>query len=127
MQQHESNALIHEEEQKLNRLEREERVPRYKFVSPLCYQEEHEDEKLEERTQNFEPQIDYVVEQEGTTQGFKMSRWVELVLVTRQETIVLLKVEPIITKGIPMAIKIKYSEPKFNQQSGGIVRGDPKD
>jgi hypothetical protein len=68
-----------------------------------------------------------VVEQEGTIQGFKMSRWVELVLVTRQETIVLLKVEPIITKGIPMAIKIKYSEPKFNQQSGGIVRGDPKD
>ncbi len=30
-------------------------MPRYNFISPPYYQEEHEDQKLEERTQNFEP------------------------------------------------------------------------
>jgi GTP cyclohydrolase FolE2 len=46
---------------------------------------------------NFEPQIHYVVEQEATTQGIKMSRGVELVIVTKQEIIILPKVEPTIT------------------------------
>jgi hypothetical protein len=49
-------------------LEREEVVPRYKSISLLYYQEEHEDEKLEERAQNFEPHIHYVLEQKATTQ-----------------------------------------------------------
>jgi hypothetical protein len=54
MQQHDFNVLIHEEEQRLNMSEREEVIPRYKYVSPPCYQEEHEDEELEKKAQNFE-------------------------------------------------------------------------
>jgi len=38
--------LIHGKEQKINRLEREEVVPRYIYDSPPFYQKEHEDEKL---------------------------------------------------------------------------------
>jgi len=49
MQQHNSNVLIHEKEQRFNMLEREEIVPRYKFASPLYYQENHENEELEQR------------------------------------------------------------------------------
>jgi hypothetical protein len=49
----------------------------------------HGDEELEERAQNFEPQIHYVVEQKATTQGIKMSKKVEPILVTRQEIVVL--------------------------------------
>jgi len=37
MQQHNFDTLIQEEKQRLNRLEREEVVPRYRFVSPLYY------------------------------------------------------------------------------------------
>jgi hypothetical protein len=43
-----------------------------------------------------------------------MSRGVELVLVTRQETVVLPKVEPIVAQGVPMAIRAGYNEPKLN-------------
>jgi hypothetical protein len=56
-----------------------------------------------------------VVEQEATTKGIKVSRGVELIFVIRQENIVLPKAEPTIAKGVPVAIKIKYSEPRFNQ------------
>jgi hypothetical protein len=77
-------------------------VPRYKFASFPYYQEDHEIEELEQRVPNFEPLIRYVVEQEATIQGIRMSRGVELVLVTRQETIILPKVEPIIAQGIPV-------------------------
>jgi hypothetical protein len=64
---------------------REEIVQRYKFASPPYYQEEHQNEKLEERAQNFEPRIYYVVEQETTTQGIKMSKQVEPVLVLKKK------------------------------------------
>ncbi len=74
MHQHDSNALIHEEKQRLNRLEKEEVVPRYRSTSPPYYRQEHEDEELEKITKNFEPQIHYVVEQKATTQGIKMSK-----------------------------------------------------
>jgi hypothetical protein len=67
MQQNNADALIHGEKQRLNKLEREEVVLRYKFASPPHYQKEHEDEELEERAQNFEPYIHYVVEQKATT------------------------------------------------------------
>jgi hypothetical protein len=43
-----------------------------------------------------------------------MSRRVELVFVTRQEIVVLPKVESIVAECVPVAIKVKYSEPKFN-------------
>jgi hypothetical protein len=46
---------------------REDIIPRYIFVSFLYYRKEYEDEKLEERYQNFEPQIHYLVEQEAIT------------------------------------------------------------
>ncbi len=55
-----------------------------------------------------------MVEQQIPTQDIKISREVELLLITRQETVILPKVEPTIAKGVPMVIKIKYSEPKFN-------------
>ncbi len=43
-----------------------------------------------------------------------MSRGVEPLLVTRQEIIVLPKVEPIVAQGVHVVVKIKYSEPKLN-------------
>jgi hypothetical protein len=46
MRQHDYNGLICGKEQILNVLEREEVIPRYKFVSPLYYEEEHEDEEF---------------------------------------------------------------------------------
>jgi hypothetical protein len=55
-----------------------------------------------------------VVEQQIPTQDIKIPREFELVLITRQEIVILPKVEPIIAKGVPMVIKIKYSEPKLN-------------
>jgi hypothetical protein len=44
-----------------------------------------------------------------------MSKGVELVLVTKQETIVLPKAKPTMAQGVPMAVKIKYNEPILNQ------------
>jgi hypothetical protein len=41
---------------------KEEVVPRSKYISLAYYQEQHKDEKLEERAHNFEPHIHYVVE-----------------------------------------------------------------
>jgi hypothetical protein len=37
MQQHDFDALIYEEEYRLNKLEREEVIPRYRLASPLYY------------------------------------------------------------------------------------------
>jgi len=55
-----------------------------------------------------------VVEQLATTQGIKMSKGVELVLVTRHETIILPRTKPTIVEGVPMVVKMRYSEPRFN-------------
>jgi hypothetical protein len=56
-----------------------------------------------------------VVEQKATAQGIKMSKGVESILLTREETIVLPRVEPTITKGVHVVVKIKYNVPKLNQ------------
>jgi hypothetical protein len=56
-----------------------------------------------------------------------MSRGFESILVTKQETVILLKAKPIIVEGLPMAIRVKYSEPIFNQRNGNIVKGVPRD
>jgi GTP cyclohydrolase FolE2 len=56
-----------------------------------------------------------MVEQEATTQGIKMSRRVELLLIIKQETIVLPKAKPIVVEGVLVAVKMKYSEHRFNQ------------
>jgi hypothetical protein len=82
-QQHDFDVLIHEKEHGLNSLEREEVVPRYKFVSPPYYQE-HEDEELEKKAQNFEPHTHYVVEQKVATQDIKISKGIEPILVIKQ-------------------------------------------
>ncbi len=55
------------------------------------YQKDHENVESEQKVQNFEPPIHYVVEKKTIIQGIKMSRGVESVLVTRQEIIVLLR------------------------------------
>jgi hypothetical protein len=55
-----------------------------------------------------------VIEQEAIIQGIKMSRRIERVLVTRQEIVVLPKVEVTIAQGVPVAIIVRYSEPRFN-------------
>ncbi len=47
MQQHDFDALIHVKKQRLNMLEREEMVPKYKFVSPPYYWD-HENAKFEQ-------------------------------------------------------------------------------
>jgi hypothetical protein len=33
----------------------------------------------------------------------------------KQETIVLPKAEPTVTEGVPMAVRMKYNEPKVNK------------
>ncbi len=68
-----------------------------------------------------------MVDQEVATQGIKMSRRVEWILVTRQKIIVLPRIEPTIIEGVDVIIRIKYNEPKLNQQSGSIVRGVPRE
>jgi hypothetical protein len=56
-----------------------------------------------------------------------MSRGVEPIFVTRQETIALPKAEPTMAECVLMAVRMKYNEPKFNQQNGRIVKGVPRD
>jgi hypothetical protein len=56
-----------------------------------------------------------------------MSRGVELVLVTRQETIVLPKAEPIVIEGVLVVVRMRHNEPIFNQQNGNIIKGVPRD
>jgi hypothetical protein len=56
-----------------------------------------------------------------------MSRRIELVLVIRQETILLPKVEPKIAQGVHVAIKVRYIEPKLNQHNENIVKRVSKD
>jgi hypothetical protein len=46
----------------------------YKFVSLPYYREGEENENFEQRAQNFEPLIHYVVEQKVVIQGIKISR-----------------------------------------------------
>jgi hypothetical protein len=61
MQQHTFDALI-QEEQIFNKSEREEIVPRYEFASPPYYRDGQENEKFEQRAQNFETPIHCVIE-----------------------------------------------------------------
>ncbi len=56
-----------------------------------------------------------MVEQKAATQGIKMSKRVKLVLVIKQEIIVLPKVEPIVAQGVLVVFKVKYSEAILNQ------------
>jgi hypothetical protein len=62
MQQQKPDVLMSKEKQRFNKLEKEEVIPRYKSASPLYYQEDHQNAKFEQKVQNFEPQIHYVVE-----------------------------------------------------------------
>jgi len=55
--------------------------------------------------------IHYVVEQKAPTQGIIISKGVESVLITKQEVVVLLRVEPTVVEDVPMAVIVKYSEP----------------
>jgi len=43
-----------------------------------------------------------------------MSKGVDLVLVTKQEIVVLPKAQSIVAEHVSMAIKVRYSEPRFN-------------
>jgi hypothetical protein len=43
----------------------------------------NEDKELEKRAPNFEPYIHYVVEQKIATQGIKMSKGVERILIIK--------------------------------------------
>jgi hypothetical protein len=44
-----------------------------------------------------------------------MSIRVESILITKQETIVLPRIEPIMTQGVPMDVKVRYNELRLNQ------------
>jgi hypothetical protein len=43
-----------------------------------------------------------------------MSRRVEPILISRQKTVVLPKVEPIVAEGVHVAVKVRYSEPRLH-------------
>jgi hypothetical protein len=43
-----------------------------------------------------------------------MSRGVEPVLITKQEIMVLPIIEPTLAQGVPMDVRVRYSEPKFH-------------
>jgi hypothetical protein len=55
-----------------------------------------------------------------------MSKGVESILVTRQETIVLPRAKLIVVEGVLVVVRMRYNEPKFNQ-NGSIIRRVPKD
>jgi hypothetical protein len=74
---------MYEKERKFNKSKREEVTPKYKYVSPIYYREDHENEEFEQRAQIFESPIHYVVEQKVATQGIKMSKKVKSVLITK--------------------------------------------
>ncbi len=71
-------------------------------------------QNLNKELKNFEPPICYMVEQKATTQGIRMSKGIELILVTRQETVVLPRAKPIVAQGVLMVFRIRYSEPIIN-------------
>ncbi len=108
-------------------LEKEEVVLKYRSISPLYYREGQENEEFEQITYNFEPFIHYIVEQETATQGIRISKKVEPVLVTKQKIVVLPKTKPIVAKGVLMVVKVRYNEPKVNQQNGNINNVVPRD
>ncbi len=43
-----------------------------------------------------------------------MSKGIKPILVTRQEIVVLLRVELIVAEGVIVVVRVKYSEPRFN-------------
>ncbi len=55
-----------------------------------------------------------MVEQKAITHGIKMSKGVEPILITKQETIVLSRAKPTIVEGIHVVVKVNYSEPRLN-------------
>jgi hypothetical protein len=61
MQQENYDVLMYEEEHRVNKFERENVVPRYIFSSPPYYWKDHENVKFEQRAQNCELMIHYVV------------------------------------------------------------------
>ncbi len=93
---------------------REEVLPRYIFASPPYYWNSQKNEKFGQKSQNFEPLIHYVIEQKVETQGIRMFKGVEPVLLTRQEIVILPKAKPIVAKGILVVIRVRYNEPRFN-------------
>jgi hypothetical protein len=56
-----------------------------------------------------------------------MFRGIELILITKQETVVLPRVESTMVECVLVVVKVRYSEPIFNQQNVSIVRGVPMD
>ncbi len=89
-------------------------VLKYKSTSTPYYWEGQENEKFEQKAQNFEPLIHYVVEQEVIIQDIRISKGVDSILVIRQRTVVFPIVEPTVIEGVPMAVRVRYSEPKIN-------------
>jgi hypothetical protein len=49
------------------------------------------------------------------------------IFVTKQKIVILLLKKSIMVEVVPMVIRMKYSELKFNQQNGSIFRGVPRD
>jgi hypothetical protein len=43
-----------------------------------------------------------------------MSRGVEPIFVIKQEIVILLIIEPIVTKGVHVVVRVKYNEPRLN-------------
>ncbi len=56
-----------------------------------------------------------------------MSKIVEPILVPIQEIIILPITKWIVAKGVLVIARVKYSEPRLNQQNGSTVKGIPRD
>jgi hypothetical protein len=56
-----------------------------------------------------------------------MSKGVDPIFVTKQEIIVLPRVKPKMATHVPVVVRMRYSEPRFNQQNGSIAREVPRD
>jgi predicted amino acid racemase len=56
-----------------------------------------------------------------------MSKGIESILITKQEIVVVPIAEPTIAQGVSMVVKVRYNEPKLNQQSGNIIKGISRD
>jgi hypothetical protein len=56
-----------------------------------------------------------------------MSKRVEPILVLIQEIIILPIIEWIVAEGVLVIVRVKYNEPKLNQENGSTIRGIPRD
>jgi hypothetical protein len=125
MQQHDFDALIHEEEQRFNMSEREEVVPSYKSTSPPYYREDRRNIRMKSLNKRLKIlNLQFIMWLNKKLQ-FMVSKCLEELsryLYLDKKIIILLKAKPTIIKGVLVDVKIRHNEPKLNQHNGSIVK-----